>query len=267
MIFEMRREVLQRAAIKGTIFEEIVANALTAFIKDKGIKDEIIMTGAEAGAIEEDKTGDILALIDGDEDKRLAIECKFDKNVSFEHSSLFTKNKVDSAQSQLIESQANRKTPTAIIVFDISNINKTVLSFTDSVRYVPEFGFVAVVNHQAGDFRNLYIAYTLARDIVLNAKTLEYDKDLLKIMINRLVKDIEEITGIQDLVEKNIKNNKEILKKIEGSAMLFNFHRDYLKKFLEDGVLTKKDLLDYYTAENVRVNYQVIQNDIEERYK
>lgn len=267
MIFEMRREVMKKATIKGTIFEEIIIDALNSYIKEKGFKDEVVPTGETTGAIKEDKTGDIVVLIDGDENKRLTIECKFDKSVSLEHSNVFTKNKIDSALSQLIEAQANRDAPTAIIVFDISNINSTVLKFTDSVRYVPEFGFVVVVNHEANDFRNLFIAYILARDIVLNIKEFEYEKDLLEIMVNRLVKDIEEFLKIRDLVEKNIENNKEILKQIERGILLFDFHREYFKKFLSSGRLTKKELLEFYTAEDIRTKYLEIQKELEERYK
>lgn len=35
-----------------------------------------------------------------------------------------------------------------------------------------------------------------------------------------------------------------------------------MKKFLKDGTLTKKDLLDYYTGEEVKDRYKVIEKDI-----
>ncbi len=62
------------------------------------------------------------------------------------------------------------------------------------------------------------IAYMLARDIALNAKTIDLDKDILAILITRIIKDIGETKVIRTLVKRNIENNREILKQIENQC-------------------------------------------------
>ena len=128
--------------------------------------------------------------------------------------------------------------------------------------YIPEIGFVAIINSQKGDYSNLAIAYMLARDIALNAKPVELEKDLLTILVNRIIKDINEILTIKSLVLNNIDNNKAILKQLEKSILLMEFNQEYLKKFLNDGTLTKKDLLDYYSGEDVKDKYKLIEKEI-----
>ena len=51
----------------------------------------------------------------------------------------------------------------------------------------------------------------LAKDIPLNAKKIELDKDILAMMVNRIIKDINEVLTIKSLVQNNIDNNKTIL--------------------------------------------------------
>lgn len=141
-------------------------------------------------------------------------------------------------------------------------VDNSILRNFENVGYIPEVGFVAIINSQKGDYSNLAIAYMLARDIALNAKEVELDKDLLVILVNRIIKDINEITSIKNLVQNNIENNKSILKQLEKSILLMEFNQQYLKKFLEDGTLTKKDLLDYYYGEDVKAKYRIVEKDI-----
>ncbi|WP_218823869.1 hypothetical protein [Flavobacterium psychrophilum] len=102
----------------------------------------------------------------------------------------------------------------------------------------------------------------MARDIALNAKPIELEKDLLAILVNRIIKDINEVLTIKSLVLNNIDNNKAILKQLEKSILLMEFNQEYLKKFLNDGTLTKKDLLDYYSGEDVKDKYKLIEKEI-----
>ena len=71
----------------------------------------------------------------------------------------------------------------------------------------------------------------LARDIVLNARQIDLDKNLLAILVSRIIKDINEILSIKSLVYKNIENNKTILKQLEKSILLMEFNQEYMKKF------------------------------------
>ncbi|OJX51078.1 MAG: hypothetical protein BGO88_07775 [Flavobacterium sp. 38-13] len=264
MIFEMKKELFYKSTIKGILAEDEIAEFLNGYFQEKRLKDRAFLTGNTAGSIPKNKTGDIICEIDGNSNLRIAIECKFDKSIrmgEIENKEIFTR-KTDTAWSQLIEAQANREGKVSLIVFDISLVDNSILKNFENVGYIQGIGFVAIINSQKGDYSNLAIAYMLARDIALNAKEVELDKDLLAILVNRIIKDINEITTIKNLVQNNIDNNKAILKQLEKSILLMEFNQQYLKKFLEDGTLTKKDLLDYYQGEDVKDRYRLIENEI-----
>ena len=264
MIFDMKKELFYKSSIKGILAEDEIANFLNQYFSEKRLKDRAILTGNSAGIIPRNKTGDIICEVDGNPNLRIAIECKFDKSVrlgDIETKDLFTR-KGDTAWSQLLEAQANRDAKVSLIVFDISLVDNSVLREFENVGYIPGVGLVAIINSQKGDYINLVIAYMLARDIALNAKQIELDKDLLLILVNRIIKDINEITTIKSLVLNNIENNRAILKQLEKSILLMEFNQQYLRKFLTEGRLTKEDLLNYYQGEDVKDKYRVIENDI-----
>lgn len=266
MIFEMKKELFYKSTIKGTLAEDEIAEFLNDYFQDKRIKDRAYLTGNTAGNIARNKTGDIVCEVDGSPNLKIAIECKFDKSVrlgDIETKEVFTR-KTDTAWSQLIEAQANRDSKVSIIVFDISLVDNSILKNFESVGYIPSVGFVAIINSQKGDYSNLAIAYMLARDIALNAKNVDLDKDLLAMLINRIIKDINEVLSIKSLVLSNIENNKQILKQLEKSMLLMEFNQSYMKKFLEEGTLTRKDLLDFYMGEDVKDKYKGIEKEINE---
>lgn len=264
MIFEMKKELFYKSTIKGILAEDEIAEFLNNYFQERRIKDKAFLTGNTAGNIAKNKTGDIICEINGNPDLKIAIECKFDKSIRFGDigsKDVFTR-KSDTAWSQLIEAQANRDAKVSLIVFDISLVENSILKNFENVGYIPEIGFVAIINSQKGDYSNLAIAYMLARDIALNSKPIELEKDLLAILVNRIIKDINEVLTIKSLVQNNIDNNKAILKQLEKSILLMEFNQEYLKKFLNDGTLTKRDLLDYYLADEVKDKYKLIETEI-----
>ncbi len=265
MIFEMKKELFYKSAVKGVLAEDEIAEYLNQLFADKRLKDRAFLTGNAAGNLPRNKTGDIICEVNGTPDLKIAIECKFDKSVrlgEIENKDVFTR-KSDTAWSQLIEAQANRDSKVSLIVFDISLIDNSILKSFENVGYIPGVGFICIIDSQKGDYSNLSIAYMLARDIALNSKEIELDKDLLAMIVNRTIKDINEVLSIKSLVQNNINNNKSILKQLEKSILLMEFNQEYLKRFLSQGTLTKKDLLDFYTGEDVKDKYKMIEKDIE----
>lgn len=266
IIFEMKKELFYKTTIKGTLAEEDIAEFLNNYFSEKNLRDKALLTGNIAGNIPKNKTGDIICEVDGKDELTIAIECKFDKSIKFgeiETKDIFIK-KTDSAWSQLIEADANRNSKVSIIVFDISLIDNSILKKFDNVGFIPSIGFVAIIDSQKGDYSNLAIAYMLARDIAINAKQIDLDINLLTLIVNRIIKDVNEIKSIRNLVEGNIQNNKQILKQLEKSMLLMEFNQQYLSKFLTNGNLTKKDLLDFYLSEEIKDKYKLIEKEINE---
>lgn len=265
MIFEMKKELFYKSTIKGSLAEEDIAEYLNNFFSEKRLKDRALLTGNATGNLPRNKTGDIICEVNGSPDLKIAIECKFDKSIrlgDIETKEIFTR-KTDTAWSQLIEAQANRDSKVSLIVFDISLVDNSILKIFDNVGYIPGVGLIAIINSQKGDYSNLAIAYMLARDIAMNAKIIDIDKDVLSMIVNRIIKDINEVLAIKSLVLQNIDNNKAILKQLEKSILLMEFNQEYLKRFLNLGTLTKKDLMDFYLGEDVKDKYKLIEKDIE----
>lgn len=266
MIFEMKQEIFYKTSVKGNLAEEDIAEFLNHFFSQQKLKDIALLTGNTAGTIPKNKTGDIVCLVEGQDDLKIVIECKFDKSTKYgdiKDRDVFTR-KTDTVWSQLIEAQANRDGKISLIVLDYSLVDSAVLDKVQNVRFIPEIGFVAIINSQKGDFSNLGIAYMLARNIAVNAQPIELDKDLFSILVNRILKDLSEVLKIKNLVDANIENNKKILLQLEKSMLLMDFSHKYLNKFLEDGNLSKADLLSYYSGEEVSDKFKLIEKEIKE---
>ena len=264
MIFEMKKELFYKTTIKGSLAEEDIAEFLNNYFNEKKLRDRAFLTGSTAGSIPRNKTGDIVCEVDGNPDLKIAIECKFDKSMrlgEIESKDIFTR-KTDTAWSQLIEAQANRDSRVSLIVFDKSIVDNSIIKKFENIGFIPAVGFVAVIDSWKGDYSNLAIAYMLARDIAVNAKDIELDKELLSILITRIVKDVQQVMSIKNLVENNIENNKTILKELEKGLLLMEFNEQYLSKFLKDGKLTKQDLLAFYQGEEIKDKYKLIETDI-----
>ena len=223
-----------------------------------------MLTGTPPGKLPRNKTGDIVCELDGNPDLKIVIECKFDKSMrlgDIDSKDIFTR-KSDTAWSQLIEAEANREGRVSLIVFDKEIVDTNISRKFEDVGFIPSIGFVAIIDSQRGNYSNLAIAYMLARDIALNAKDVELDKETLSIIITRIVKDIQQVISIKNLVENNIENNKTILKELEKGLLLMEFNQRYLSKFLKDGQLTKQDLLAFYQGEDVKDKYKEIEKEI-----
>lgn len=266
MIFEMKKELFYKSTIKGILAEDEIAEFLNNYFQEKRLKDRAILTGNTTGNLAKNKTGDIVCEINGDNNLKIVIECKFDKSVRLgdvESKDLFTR-RTDTAWSQLIEAEANRDGKVSIIVFDRSLIDNSILKYAENVGYISGIGFITIVDSQKGDYSNLTIAYMLARDIAMNAIQVDLDKDLLTVLVNRIIKDINEVLSTKALILNNIENNKLILKQLEKSMLLMEFNQEYMVKFLKDGTLTKKDLLEFYLGEDVKDKFKPIEKEINE---
>lgn len=264
LIYDMQQEVFFKSAQKGIDAERSTANHLSDVIERKTLEDTVTLTGNAAGTIDRNKTGDIVCDVNGDMDKRIVIECKFDKSIKlggFDKIDIANRRS-DTIFGQLLESEVNRNAKAAIVVLDVSVVDAVVLREVGNVRYYDPLGFVVIVDSQRGDFRNLTIAYMLARDMVLKSQAPSFDAELLNAIMRKILFDTHKNLGVKNMVLSNISNNRKILETLERNFLSMEFNIKFLAKFLDKGTLDKSEILEFYTSEEIRTHFKVHQNDV-----
>ncbi len=266
LLFDMRQEVFHKTAIKGVAAENDILEFLEDYIGQRKYDDIVSLSGTSKGTLKNNKTGDILSYVGGENSgRKIAIECKFDKSIKLGDidSPDIASNKYDTAWSQLLEATVNREANASIIVFDKTLADASIQRTVDGVIYVDEVGFICIIDYEASDYHNLAIAYNLARSLALRKDGKNVEVEFVNMFIQRLLKDIRDVQSIETLVKSNIKNNQQILKNIEKSLLSIEFDQQYLMKYLEDGYLSKADLLEFYQREDIKAKYKLLAKDIE----
>jgi hypothetical protein len=64
MLFELKKEIFYKSAVKGMMAEEDIAEFLNKYFEEKKWKDEAQTTGTSEGKLPKNKTGDIVCLVD-----------------------------------------------------------------------------------------------------------------------------------------------------------------------------------------------------------
>lgn len=267
LIFDMKQQLFHKTTLKGIAAENDIVQFLEEYIAAHKLGDIVNLTGTTKGLLRNNKTGDIIAFVGGENgNKKIAIECKFDKSIKLGNvdSLDIGSNKYDTAWSQLLEASVNRDANASIIIFDKSLADSSIQRAVDGLIYVNDIGFICIIDYEAGDFHNLAIAYILARSMALRKEGKNIEIEFINMLIQRLIKDIHDIQQIESLVRSNIKNNQQILKNIEKSILSIEFNQQYLAKYLEDGFLSKADLLDFYQRDDIRVKYKLLAKEIEQ---
>ncbi len=265
LIFDLKKQLFYQSTQKGAVAEDEIAAVIREYTTARAWKDRVELTGATAGVLPRNKTGDIVCHLDGEDDRRLVIECKFDKSLKLgeiDHKDVF-KNRSDTAWSQLLEAQANREGRVSIIVFDANLVDASLAREVDSLSYVPGVGFIAIVDSLKGDYRSLLIAYSLARQIALAAQTVKHDDKLMALLVRRIIQSVSTCLKVRSLVEQNIETNQEILRQLNKSLLLMEFTQKYFQRFLDNGTLTPGDLLDFYQGEEIKEQFKAVEKDIE----
>jgi hypothetical protein len=265
MIFDMKKEVFYKTAVKGMHAEGEIIQFLNDWFKETGLKDVAEATGTLAGNIKGNKTGDVLCMV-GETKKSIVIEVKFDKTYKLgdiQDKDIFIK-KSDTAWGQILEAKANRDSVVGMIVFDRSLVDASIIKAVGDVGFIRGVGFVAIVDSQKGDYKNLAIAYLLARDIVLNAKEFETSPEVLTIIVKRILNDLENLNSLEKHVKDIQKSSQSILDELNKGMLSIKFTLQYLNKFITDGKLTKEDLFNFYNAEEVKKEFSALNLELAE---
>jgi len=260
LIYDMKQAIFFKTAVKGMAAEEDILDFLQKYFDRRGIKDSAQLTGTMKGTLPKNKTGDLVCTVEGVDERKIVIEVKFDKSMKLgdiEDKDVFTK-KFDTAWSQILEAKVNREGQVGIIVFDKALVDSSITKIVEDVGFVRGVGFIAIVDSQAGDYANLAIAYSLARDIVVNTKDLDVSNVLLEMLVKRIIKDIQSALNIQKNVDTIRKNLDGISDTLAKSFLSLQFTLKYLQKFLADGTLTEADLFSFYSGEEVRQQFATL---------
>ena len=291
-MFEKRKMTFETTTQKGEQAEVDMVDVLNQYIEQQGWQDYAQSSGTVRGALPRNKTGDILCAIEMSPNKeegetRLAIEVKLDKSVDLgdpgqtdvfkggdSKSGGLKKSNFDTAWSQLLETRANRECPVSLMVFDKQLAHPSVLKHTEDIAFLPGIpGFVVIVDSQAGDYRNLFIAYRVARELALYAPRDEdtIDVKLLEVMVGRIVHALTSAKKVQDLVHKHakaaIKLDKDVTKEMARLVHHAEFTQQYLQKFLRDRTLSAQDLTEFYYAADAKAAWKADQSLLDDLIK
>ncbi len=265
LIYERNVKAKEKTTSSGANAELEIYKVIQSYLERADfVNDQVVVTGASTGAIARNKTGDIVLKVNGDDAKKIAIEVKFDQSISlgeFDGSDSLGRSR-DTAISQLIESMANREAKLAIIVFDQSRSSDSLKKLVNGICWVPEVGFVVIIDDARQDYSNLFIVIDLARSMLLSTLRI-VDQDIFESLLGRLSNDLSAILETEKLLMENHANLKKIATSIRKHVLLVGFTQKILKEFIGSGSVSKKKLLELYRGDEIKSKYNEITKEIE----
>ena len=246
VLFDLKTEMFMKSAVKGKIAERELVTILNDYFDLREWKDYAILVGDNEGKYKNVKTGDILCFADGKEDEKIVIEVKFQKSLPLgDLSKRELKNNTNNIWGQLLEAKANRNSKQSIIVFD-KTISPTLEAKLGPVSYIPNVGFISIIDTQAGDFQPLFASYNIARSVVLSDKTLVSQNALFKKIVEKVLYEIKNILSIKTMIQNNIKNNEKILNTLETALKDLELTDTYVAKFLEGESIDSEEFYKFF---------------------
>lgn len=242
------------SVLKGASGETSVALALSTFVENRRLADEIQLISSTAGTLRRNKTGDILCHVSDDPAvPKIVIEVKLDKSIRLGDPSLdgLTNGKSDTAWSQLVEAKANRSADIALMVFSADSTDRTIGSFTDSVRYIAGVGYIVVVDVARGDYRALTIAYELAREQVLSAQREHLNSEVLQVLVRKLCADLASAISIKSSLTSAINSCNSALSQVDLALSQAEATQAALKSYIGTGKLDQQQLLQLLVPHKV----------------
>ncbi|NBT43257.1 MAG: hypothetical protein EBT20_22875, partial [Alphaproteobacteria bacterium] len=122
----------------------------------------------------------------------------------------------------------------------------------EGVAYLGGIGFIVIVSTRRNDYATLAMAYALARDFAQSEpKQGEADPKVLSLIVERLMRVLNDYSDTRTQAENIIKSARKIIHQSEKTRQLVEHTGTYLERYLASGVLTQRDLLDFYQSQGV----------------
>lgn len=205
-------EMTEKTTLKGGKFEEVVLESIEDFCSE--YEDKVIFVGENLGKT--NKIGDIAVDIDGDENKRVIIECK--DSSSYSH-----KKTID----EINDAIKNRNAKFGIFLFKSQS---QIPSALEPMKITNDYIITSFDNY------GLYFAFRVARLFVERGT-----KDKQKtIPIDEIQKEVEGLK-IKLLDFKNIHTK---LTQIDNASDYIKENIERIKKDIENGLSSIKELLN-----------------------
>ena len=206
-----RGELIDKTSLKGGIFEDVVLEAVEDFCSE--YEDKVAPVGEISG--KRNKIGDITIDINGDENRRIIIECKDSSSYSY-------KKTID----EINDAIENRNAKFGIFLFKSTDQVPSVIA---PVKITNNY---IITSFDQG----IYFALRVARLFIersVEAKQKE-------IPVEEIQKEIEKLmTKLSDF--KNIHTK---LTQIDNASEYIRKNIDRLRKDIEDGIDSVKELLN-----------------------
>jgi hypothetical protein len=65
------------------------------------------------------------------------------------------------------------------------------------------------------------------------------------------------------MIESSIQASKDILTELDKGFLSLEFSKLYFDKFLQTGQLSKQDLLDFYSEDDVRLKFKLLKDELD----
>jgi len=205
-----KEEIIEKTTLKGGNFEEVVLEEVEDFCSE--YEDKVMATGEEQG--KKNKIGDVIIDIDGDENKRIVIECKDSSAYSY-------KKTID----ELNDAIENRSAKFGIFLFKSQSQIPSALT---PVKITKDY---IVTSFDQG----IYFAIRVARLFV--ERSME-DRQK-EIPIDEIQKEVEKVM----LKLADFKNVHTKLTQIDNASDYIRKSIDRLKKDIEEGLTSVRELL------------------------
>lgn len=265
LIYERNVKAKEKTTESGTSAEPEIYKEIQEYLERAGHSDDdVVMTGSSVGSLKRNKTGDIVLKVNGKDDKKIAVEVKFDQSLAlgeFDGTDSLGRPR-DTAISQMIESMANRDAQLAVIVFDQNRSSDGLKNMVNGISWIPGIGFVVIIDDARQDYSNLFIALDLARSMLLSTLRV-VDQDIFESLLGRLVNDLSSILETEKLLKANHENLKKIATSIHKHALLVGFTQRILRDFIANGQVSNLELLKLYHGDGLKEEFAAITKDVE----